>query len=148
MTDWSRRSMKRKVKFIDWLVTGINEAQSTIHWLIGHGDQWSTKYNSLTDWSRRSMKSKVQYLFTQDVLIRRWNWFCDPTKKKNWCDVAERYSGSWLLRNFLKLSLKMPTIFWEFGCCKIKLCANKPISFFSYKTGPNVNKKMTHQQLK
>ena len=71
-----------------------------------------------------------------------------PMKKKNWCDVTERYSWSWLLRTFLKLSLKMPSIFCEFGCCNRKLCVNKPISFFSYNTGPNVNKKMTHQQQK
>ena len=42
----------------------------------------------------------------------------------------------------------MNSIFCEFVCNNRKLCVNKPISFFSYNTGPNVNKKMTHQQLK
>ena len=49
--------------------------------------------------------------------------------------------GSSLLRTFLKLSLKMPSIFCEFLCYNRKLCVNKPTSFFSYNTGPNVNKK-------
>ena len=62
---------------------------------------------------------------------RRWNRFSDPMKIKNWCDVAERYSGSWLLRTFLKPSLKISSVFSEFGCCNRKLCVNKPISFFS-----------------
>ena len=84
----------------------------------------------------------------RDVQIR-WNRFCDPMKKKNWCDVTERYnSGSWLLRTFLKPSTKMPSIFCEFGCGNRKLFANKSISFFSYNTGPNVNKILTHQHLK
>ena len=65
-----------------------------------------------------------------------------------WCDVVERNRGSWLLRTFIKPLLKMPSIFCEFGCYNKKLCVNMPISFFSYNTGPNVNKKMTHQQLK
>ena len=69
-------------------------------------------------------------------------------RKRTAYDVVERLSGSWLLRTFLKLSLKMPYIFWEFVCCNRKLCVNKPISFFSYNTGSNVNKKMTRQQLK
>ena len=77
---------------------------------------------------------------TIDVQIRSWNRFCDPMKKKNWCDVAERYNRSWLL-TFLKPSWKMPSIFCEFWCCNKKLFANKPISFFSYNTGKNVNKK-------
>ena len=58
----------------------------------------------------------IQVRFTQDVLIRRWNRFWDPIKKKNWCDVAERYSGSGRLRTFIKPSLKIPCIFCEFGC--------------------------------
>ena len=38
----------------------------------------------------------------------------------------------WLLiKTFLKPSLKMPSIFCEFGGHNIKLCLNKPISFFS-----------------
>ena len=41
----------------------------------------------------------------------------------------------------------MISIFCEFGCYNRKLCVNKPINFFAYNTGPNVNKKMTHQQL-
>ena len=57
--------------------------------------------------------------------------------KLNWCDVAERYSGSWLLRTFLKPSLKMTYIFCEFGCYDRKLCVTLAL-----------NKKMTHQQLK
>ena len=68
---------------------------------------------------------------SQDVLIRRWNRFCDPMKKKNLCDVAERNRGSCLLKTFLKPSLKMPSIFCEFGCYNRKLGVNKPISFFS-----------------
>ena len=39
------------------------------------------------------------------------NRFCDPMKKKNWCDVGERNRGSWLLRPFLKPLFKMPSIF-------------------------------------
>ena len=38
----------------------------------------------------------------------------NPVKKKNWCDVAERNRGTWLLRTFLKSSLKIPSIFCEF----------------------------------
>ena len=41
----------------------------------------------------------------QDALIRLWNRFCHPMKKKNRCDVVERNRGSWLLRTFLKPSL-------------------------------------------
>ena len=40
---------------------------------------------------------------------------CDPMKIKSWCDVVERTRGSSLLRTFLKPSLKMPSIFCEFG---------------------------------
>ena len=69
-------------------------------------------------------------------------------KKKNWCDVGERNRGSWLLRTFLKPLLKMPSIFGEFLCYNRNLCVNKKLTFFSYNTDPNVNKKMTHQQLK
>ena len=69
-------------------------------------------------------------------------------RKRTARDVVERFSGSWLLRTFLKLSLKMPSIFCEFVCYKRKLCVNNPISLFSYNTGPHVNKKMTRQQLK
>ena len=39
----------------------------------------------------------------------------------------------------------MPSIFCEFGCYNKKLSVNKRISFFSYNTGPNVNKKMTKE---
>ena len=70
---------------------------------------------------------KVRY--AQDVLIRRWNRFCDQMKKKDWCDVAETKRGSWLLRIFLKPSLKMPFIFCQFGCYNTKLFVNRPISF-------------------
>ena len=72
----------------------------------------------------------------------------DSAKKKNYRDVGERNRGSWLLRIFLKPLLKMPSIFCELECYNKILCVNKLISFLSYKTGPNVNKKMTHQQLK
>ena len=73
--------------------------------------------------------------FHQDVLIRRWNRFCDPMKKKNRCDVAERHRGSWLLELFSSLQ-KMPSIFCEFRCYNRKLCVNQLISLFSYNTGP------------
>ena len=53
-----------------------------------------------------------------------------------------------VVKNFLKPLLKMPFFFCEFGCYNRKLCVNKPISFFSNNTDPNVKKKMTHQQLK
>ena len=36
----------------------------------------------------------------------------------------------------------MPSIFCEFVCYNRELCVNKPISFFSDNTGPNVNKKI------
>ena len=69
-------------------------------------------------------------------------------RKRIACDVIERFCWSWLLRTFLKLSLKMPSIFCELVCYNRKLCVIKPISFFSYNTSPNVNKKTTRQQLK
>ena len=99
-----------------------------------------------TIWSRNNrLNTKMLLEFFmcvgKDVFIRRWNRFCDPIKKKNWCDVGERNRESWLLRTFLKPSLKMPSIFCEFGCYYRKLCVNKSISFFSYNTGRNVNKK-------
>ena len=56
--------------------------------------------------------------------------------------------GKLVVKNFLKPLLKMPSIFCEFGCYNRKLCVNKTISFFSDNTGPNVSKKITHQQLK
>ena len=68
--------------------------------------------------------------------------------RKRTGDVGERNRGSWLLRTFLKPLLKMPSFFCEFGCYNRILCVNKPKSLFSNNTDPNVNKKMTHQQLK
>ena len=46
-------------------------------------------------------------------------------RKRTVCAVVERLSGSWLLRTFLKISLKMPSIFCEFVCYNRKLCVNK-----------------------
>ena len=58
-------------------------------------------------------------------------------KKKNYCDVTERIRGSSLLKTFLKPSLKMSSICYDFGGYNRKLCVNKPISFFS-QHWPNV----------
>ena len=70
----------------------------------------------------------------------------DEEKELVWCRREEQ--RKLIDRTFLKPLLKMPYIFCEFGCYNRKLFVNTPISFFSYNTGPNVNKKMTHQQLK
>ena len=50
-------------------------------------------------------------------------------RKKNFVWRRREARGSWL-RTFLKLSLKMPSIFCEFLCYNRKLCVNKPIIFF------------------
>ena len=39
--------------------------------------------------------------------------------------------GRWLLKTFLKPSLKMTSICCNFRCYNIKLCVNKPTSFLS-----------------
>ena len=57
--------------------------------------------------------------------------FCDPMKKKNWCDVTQRIRWSYFWRTFLKLSLKMPSSGRELECYNRKLCVNKQLSLFS-----------------
>ena len=95
-----------------------------------------TKYTNMLKWMVEFLRKFESHCCpvcgpNQDVLIRRWNRFCDPMKKKNWCDVAERIRGSWLLITFLKPSLKMPSVFCEFGCYNRQLYVNKPISLIS-----------------
>ena len=67
-------------------------------------------------------------------------------KKNGVMSAIVTEEAGWI--TFLKPLLKMPSIFCEFGCYNRKLCVNNPISFFSYNTGPNVNKKITQKQWK
>ena len=52
----------------------------------------------------------------------------DEEKELVWrCREEQRKQ---IFKNFLKALLKMPSIFYEFGCYNKKLCVNKPISIF------------------
>ena len=68
----------------------------------------------------------------------------------NQCNISNHlaYAVTQGIEDRVKPLLKIPSVFCEFECYNRKLCVNKPISFFSYNTDPNVNKKMAHQQLK
>ena len=92
-----------------------------------------------------SLLATAVYTFALEHILlvpKRWNRFCDPMKKKNWCDVAAMYSGNWLLiKNFSQTFVKNPFYFLWIRAYNRKLCVNKLISFFSYNTGWNVNKK-------
>ena len=126
--------------------TGGPNSSEALRWLQKHKFYMgqisvSVKQDSFSAlWTKAQMRvarfsndisSKPLWWQGQDVLIRRWNRFCDQMKKNNWCGITERDRGSWLLRTFLKLPLKMPSIFCEFWCYNRKLCVNTPISFFS-----------------
>ena len=58
----------------------------------------------------------------QDVLCKEVTRFCDPIKKKNWCDVTLSIRGRWLLKAFLKPSFKMSSCCCEFECYNRELC--------------------------
>ena len=96
-------------------------------------------------WGHRCSSHLNGHSVHQDVLSLEVKAIRDPMKKKNWCDVADRSRGSWMLRIFLKPSLKTPSICCEFACYNRKLSLN---NFFFHNTAPNVNIKMVYQLLK
>ena len=76
--------------------------------------------------------------------VRRWNRFCDSTKKKNWCDAAERKRRKQVVKNFSETIVKNDLLFTVNSGVIIK----NYVWNVKWNTYGNVNKKMTYQLLK
>ena len=57
-------------------------------------------------WRVIRWSTRMVMVCTYVYQVRRWNRFCDPTKTKNWCDVAKSKRRKLIVKNFTETLVK------------------------------------------